>query len=41
MLSGDQLVRLPEEDFRWKVPPQLAAEGALDGDRLEGELIPA
>jgi len=40
-LAGDQLVRLPEEDLRRQVPAQLSTEGTLDGDRLEGELIPA
>ena len=35
------MVRLPEEDLRRQVPAQLSTEGTLDGDRLEGELIPA
>jgi len=33
------LVRLPEEDLRGQVPAQLSTQGALDGDRLEGELL--
>jgi len=35
-----ELVRSPEEYLRRQVPPQLAAEGALDADRLKGELLP-
>jgi len=33
-----ELIRSPEEDLRWKVPAQLAAEGALNRDGLKGEL---
>jgi hypothetical protein len=35
------LVRPTEEDLRRQVLAQLPTEGALDGDRLKGELIPA
>ena len=40
-MPGDELVRATEEDLGGQVPAQLAAEGAFDRDRLEGELIPA
>jgi len=40
LLAGDELVRSPKEDFARQVPAKLAAEGASDGDRLEGELLP-
>jgi hypothetical protein len=36
-----ELVRPTEEDLRWQVPAQLAAEGTLDGDRLKWELLDA
>lgn len=39
--AGDELVRSPEEDLRWQVPAQFAAQGTLDGDRLKGEFLPA
>jgi hypothetical protein len=35
-----ELVSTTEEDLRRQVPAQFAAEGASDGDRLEGELLP-
>jgi hypothetical protein len=35
------LVRPTEEDLRWQVPAQLAAEGTLDRDRLKRELTDA
>jgi len=35
------LVRPTEEDFRWKVPTQFAAQWTLDGDGLEAEFFPA
>ena len=35
LLSGDQLVRPTEEDLRWQVPAQFAAEGAFDRDGLK------
>jgi len=41
LLARVELVRATEEDLRWQVPAQFAAEGALDGDRLEGELLTA
>jgi len=41
LLSGDQLVSPTEEDLARQVPAQLAAQGARDRDRLEGELLPA
>jgi hypothetical protein len=37
---NDELVRATEKDLRWQVPAQLAAEGALDGDRLKGKFLP-
>ena len=37
-LSPQQLVRSPEEDLGGQVPAQFAAEGTLDGDRLERKL---
>jgi len=40
-LPGDQLVRTTEEDLGGKVPAQLAAEGALDGDGLKWKVVPA
>ena len=39
LLVNHELVRPTEEDLRGKVPPQFAAQGARDGDRLEGELL--
>jgi hypothetical protein len=39
-LASDELVRSPEEDLSGKVPAQLAAEGALNGDGLERKFIP-
>jgi hypothetical protein len=41
LLAGDELVRSPEEDLRWQVPAQFAAQGTLDCDRLKGEFLPA
>jgi len=41
LLPVDELVRSAEEDLRWQVPAQFATQWALDGDRLEGELLPA
>ena len=41
LLPGDELVRPTEEDLRWQVPTQFATQGALDGDGLKGELLPA
>jgi hypothetical protein len=41
LLSGDQLVRPTEEDLAGQVPAQLSTQGALNGHRLEGKLIPA
>jgi hypothetical protein len=35
---GYEMVKASEEDFGGKVPAQFAAEGALDGDRLELKL---
>jgi hypothetical protein len=35
--AGDKLVRSPEEDLRWQVPAQFAAEGALNRDGLKWE----
>jgi hypothetical protein len=40
LLAGDELVRPTEEDLGGQVPAQLAAERALDGDGLKGELLP-
>jgi hypothetical protein len=34
------VVRTAQVDLRRQVPAQLAAEGALDRDRLEGEFLP-
>jgi len=39
-LPGGEAVRPTEEDLGGQVPPQFAAEGSSDGDRLEGELLP-
>jgi hypothetical protein len=33
-----ELVGATEKDFRWQVPAQLAAEGALNSDELKREL---
>jgi hypothetical protein len=41
LLSGDQLVRPTEEDLRWQVPAQFAAQWALDGDGLKWKVVPA
>ena len=41
LLASNELVGMTEEDLRWQVPAQFAAKGTLDGDRLEGELLPA
>jgi hypothetical protein len=38
VLSCHQLVKSPEGDLRRQVPTQFAAEGALDGNGLKGEL---
>jgi hypothetical protein len=40
-LASDELVRSPEEDLRWKVPTQFAAQGALNGDGLKRKFVPA
>jgi hypothetical protein len=39
LLAGDECVWPTEEDLRYKVPSQLAAQGALDGDRLKGKFL--
>jgi len=41
LLAGDELLRSPEEDFARPVPPNFAAQGTLNGDGLEGELLQA
>jgi hypothetical protein len=41
LLPGDELVKATEEDFARQVPAQVPAEGASNGDGLEGELLPA
>ncbi len=41
LLAGDEDIWPTKEDLARQVPAQLTAEGARDGDGLEGELLPA
>ena len=40
LLPNYELVGSPEEDLGGEVPPQFAAQGAINGDGLERELLP-
>lgn len=41
LLVNDELVWTPEEDLGWPVLTEFAAQGTLDGDGLEWELLAA
>jgi hypothetical protein len=35
-----EAVKSPQENLRWPVLPEFAAQGALDGDRLKRKFLP-